>query len=96
MDIAIPNTHNFHSAITEKLQKYTDLKAELIGLWELKTAIIIPLVLSTTGIIPQKLHESLKLLNLRTGPPLWSSGQSFWLQIQRSRVRFPALPDFSE
>jgi hypothetical protein len=28
------------------------------------------------------------------GPPLWSSGQSFWLQIQRSRVRFQALPDF--
>jgi hypothetical protein len=27
-------------------------------------------------------------------PPLWSSGQSSWLQIQRSRVRFPALPDF--
>ena len=26
-------------------------------------------------------------------PPLWSSGQSFWLQIQRSRVRFLALPD---
>ena len=26
--------------------------------------------------------------------PLWSSGQSFWLQIQRSRVRFLALPDF--
>ena len=25
---------------------------------------------------------------------LWSSGQSFWLQIQRYRVRFPALPDF--
>jgi hypothetical protein len=24
----------------------------------------------------------------------WSGGQSFWLQIQRSRVRFPALPDF--
>ena len=29
-----------------------------------------------------------------TRPPLWSSGQSFWLQIQRSWVRFPALPDF--
>jgi hypothetical protein len=26
--------------------------------------------------------------------PLWSSGQSFWLQIQRSHVRFPALPHF--
>jgi hypothetical protein len=31
---------------------------------------------------------------LRTGPPLWSSGESSWLQIQRSRVRFPTLPDF--
>jgi hypothetical protein len=28
------------------------------------------------------------------GSPLWSSGQSSWLQIQRSRVRFPTLPDF--
>jgi hypothetical protein len=27
-------------------------------------------------------------------PPVWSSGQSFWLQIQRSQVRFPDLPDF--
>jgi hypothetical protein len=27
-------------------------------------------------------------------PPLWSSGQGFWLQILRSRVWFPALPDF--
>ena len=31
---------------------------------------------------------------INTWPPLWSSGQSFWLQIQRFRVRFPALPDF--
>jgi hypothetical protein len=26
--------------------------------------------------------------------PLWSSGQSSWLLTQRSRVLFPALPDF--
>jgi hypothetical protein len=26
-----------------------------------------------------------------TWPPLWSSGQNSWLQIQRSWVRFPAL-----
>jgi hypothetical protein len=26
IDTAIPNSHNFHSTITEKLQKYTDLK----------------------------------------------------------------------
>jgi hypothetical protein len=28
--------------------------------------------------------------------PLWSSGKSSWLQIQRSRARFPALLDFGE
>jgi hypothetical protein len=27
---------------------------------------------------------------------MWSSDQGFWLQIKRSRVRFPALPDFLE
>jgi hypothetical protein len=27
-------------------------------------------------------------------PPLWSSGLSSWLQIQRSHVRFQELPDF--
>jgi hypothetical protein len=30
--------------------------------------------------------------DLRT--PVWSSCQSSWLQIQRSRIQFPALPDF--
>jgi hypothetical protein len=29
-------------------------------------------------------------------PPLRSTGQSSWLQTQRSRIRFPALSDFSE
>jgi hypothetical protein len=27
-------------------------------------------------------------------PPAWSSGQTSWLQTQRSRVLFSALPDF--
>jgi hypothetical protein len=34
------------------------------------------------------------LFVLSVGPPLWASGQSSWLQIQMSRVRFPAPPDF--
>jgi hypothetical protein len=29
----------------------------------------------------------------RGGKPLWFSGQSYWLQIQRPRVRFLPLPD---
>ena len=34
-----------------------------------------------------KLKNSVALVRERTIPPLWSRGQSFWLQIQRSRVR---------
>jgi hypothetical protein len=41
-----------------------------------------------------KKRELLKCVVAAMWPPLWSSGQSFWLQIQRSRCRFPALPDF--
>ena len=46
-----------------------------------------PLILRNKGII-------LALNFFFKWPPLWSGGQSFWLQIQRSRVRFPVLPDF--
>jgi hypothetical protein len=33
-------------------------------------------------------------ISIISWPPLWASDQSSWLQIQRSRIRFPALPDF--
>jgi hypothetical protein len=52
------------AAPTLRSSRSTDLKDELIRIWQLKTAYIIPLVLSTMGVIPNKLHESLKLLNL--------------------------------
>jgi hypothetical protein len=65
VDAAIRSGHNLHSTMTEKLQKCTDLKEELIRIRLLKTSRITSLVLSTEGIIPNKLHESLKLLNLR-------------------------------
>jgi hypothetical protein len=42
------------------------------------------------------LYKLLKLLLHSANfswPPLESTGQSFWLQIQRSQVWFPALPD---
>jgi hypothetical protein len=39
-----------------------------------------------------EMNFGIERLNIMT--PLWSSDQSLWLQIQRSRVRFLALPDF--
>ena len=63
--LAIPNSHNLYSTITERLQKYTDLKEQLIRIWQMNTAYIPLLMLSTAGIVPNKLDESLKLLILR-------------------------------
>ena len=56
----------------------------------------------TTLVIDNKIIEQVNSFNYlrnisyekRVRPRLWSSGQSFWLQIQRSRVRFSALPGF--
>ena len=36
--------------------------------------------------------KSISLLTFFMRPASWSGGQSFWLIIMRSRVRFPALP----
>ena len=64
IDVEIPNSHNLHSTVTEKLRKYTDWKEDFTRIWQLKMVYIISSVLSTTGNIPNKLHGSLKLLNL--------------------------------
>ena len=36
-DVAIRNSHKLHSTITEKLQKYTNLKVEEIIIWQSTT-----------------------------------------------------------
>ena len=51
IDAAIPSSHQLHSTITEALQKYTGFTVQLIRKWQLKTAYIIPLVISKTSII---------------------------------------------
>jgi hypothetical protein len=52
-----------------------NLKEELIRIWQ--AAYIIPLVLSTRGIFPNKLHESLKLLNIRS---------DLYIQMQKAAI----------
>ena len=64
IDIAIPNTHNIQKTITEKIQKYTELKEEIIRIWKINKVYIVPLVLSSTGVIPKYLHQALKTIDL--------------------------------
>jgi hypothetical protein len=66
IDVATPNNHILHSTIIEKLQKRTDLEEEQEYVWQLYAVYIVPLRLSTMGTVPQKLQDSLTLLNLRS------------------------------
>jgi hypothetical protein len=53
INVAIPNSHNLYSTITEKLSTYTDKKEELIIISQLNAVCIIISALSTRGIIPK-------------------------------------------
>jgi hypothetical protein len=44
--------------------------------------------------VPPRMLCKLCHVHSSRGPPLRASGQSSWLQIQRSQVLFPALPDY--
>lgn len=65
IDVAVPNTHNLEHTINEKRRKYQELSDEVKRMWNLEKVVTIPIVLSSTGIIPHKLHESLKTLNIK-------------------------------
>jgi len=52
VDIAVPNTHNLAKAITDKQNKYQELANEICAMWKQKAAQVIPIVISSTGVIP--------------------------------------------
>lgn len=71
IDVAIPNTNNIEKRISEKVKKYTELATETRRLWKMDKVIVIPLVISSTGIIPKQLAAALKRIDL----PLWTYEQ---------------------
>jgi len=64
IDIAVPNTHNLAKTITDKQNKYQDLANEICAMWKQKAAQVIPIVISSTGVIPKSPSQSLTRLNL--------------------------------
>jgi predicted PurR-regulated permease PerM len=63
--------------ITDKQNKYQELANEIYTMWKQNTAQVIPLVISSTGVIPQSLLQSLKRLNLHP---------STYIQMQKSVI----------
>jgi len=55
IDIAVPNTHNIAKTVTDKQNKYKELANEICAMWKQNTAQVIPLVISSTVVIPKSL-----------------------------------------
>jgi hypothetical protein len=53
IDIAVPHTHNLAKTITDKQNKYQELANEICAMWNQNTVQVIPLVISSTGVIPK-------------------------------------------
>jgi hypothetical protein len=77
IDIAVPNTHNLAKTITDKQNKYQELANEIIAMWKQNAVQVIPIVKSSTGVIPKSLSQSLKRLNLHPNT---------YIQMQKSVI----------
>ena len=64
IDITVPNTHNLAKTITNKQNKYQELANEMRAMWKQKAVQVIPIVISSTGVIPESLSQNLTRLNL--------------------------------
>ena len=75
--MAVPNTHNIAKTITDKRNKYQELANEICAMWKQNSVQVIPIVISSTGVIPKSLSQSLKRLNLHPNT---------YIQMQKSVI----------
>jgi len=77
IDIAVPNTHNLAITITNKQNNYQELANEICAMWKQNTAQVILIVMSSMGVIPKSLSQSLKRLGLHPNT---------YIQMQKSVI----------
>jgi hypothetical protein len=65
IDIAVPDSENIQKTISTKITKYQPLRIELKRMWKLAEVIVVPAVLSATGVIPKTLERNLKILSIK-------------------------------
>jgi len=71
------NNFNLAKTITDKQKKYQELANEICAMWKQKAAQVIPIVISSTGEIPESLSHSLTRLNLHPNT---------YIQLQKSVI----------
>ena len=82
IDIAVPNTHNLAKTTTDKQNKYQELVNETCAMWKQKAAQVIAIVISSTGVIPKSLSQSLTTLNLHPNTYIQLQNLEFLAHVQ--------------
>ena len=62
--IAVPHDVNLVKAENDKKIKYLDLAREVVDMWDVSTATIVPIVVTANGIIAKSLDQHLRRLAL--------------------------------
>jgi hypothetical protein len=86
-------TWTYDKEIKSRFPQNAGTFCELPATGPRRTALVHRFSRETNRVI-QTGRKDLYTVHLKHRQPLWSSGQSSWLRTQRSRVRFPALPNF--
>lgn len=64
VDITIPHDENLVKAEKDKASKYLDLAHEIVDMWDVDSAVIVPIVVSANGLIAKSLDQHLSRLAL--------------------------------
>lgn len=64
IDVAIPHNSNIERKYVEKKVNYEPLAREIKEIWRLERVVVVPIILSATGIVPKSLTASLDVLGL--------------------------------
>lgn len=62
IDVSIPSNNNIDTKYQEKINKYCDLKREVQLMWNMDKVYIVPIIISSMGLIPKNLENMLKLI----------------------------------
>ncbi|CAD7084609.1 unnamed protein product [Hermetia illucens] len=64
IDVAIPHNSNIERKYVEEKVNYEPLAREIKEIWRLERVVVVPIILSATGIVPKSLTASLDVLGL--------------------------------
>ena len=66
MEKNVDNTLNLEQYYNEKITKYLRLAVDIKKLWWQETVVILPLIISTTGMVTKMLSKNLQQLGIST------------------------------